>query len=54
LARDRPVLALNPRAQLHQLLEARRPVYESVAAVTVSTDKRGVDEVVDEVMTHVG
>lgn len=54
LARDRPVLALNPRAQLHQLLEARRPVYESVAAVTVFTDKRGVDEVVDEVMTHVG
>ncbi len=54
LARDRPVLALNPRAQLHQLLEARRPLYESVAAITVATEKRGVDEVVDEVAGHVG
>ncbi len=54
LARDRPVLALNPRAQLHQLLEARRPLYESVAAITVATDKRSVDEVVREVIGHVG
>lgn len=54
LARDRPVLALNPRAQLHQLLEARRPVYESVATCTVVTDKRDADEVVAEVMGNVG
>lgn len=54
LARDRPVLALNPRAQLHQLLKARRPLYESVATVTVVTDKRGVDEVAAEVISRVG
>lgn len=54
LARNRPVLALNPRAQLHELLEARRPTYESVATVTVVTDKRSVDEVVAEVLSHVG
>lgn len=54
LARNRPVLALNPRAQLHELLEIRRPVYESVATVTVTTDKRSVDDVVAEVMSHVG
>jgi shikimate kinase len=54
LARDRPVLALNPRAQLHQLLEARRPLYESVATATVPTDKRPVDEIVSEVLSHVG
>ncbi len=53
LARDRPVLALNPRAALHQLLEARRPIYESVATFTVGTDKRGVDEVVADVMAEV-
>lgn len=53
LARDRPVLSLNPRAALHQLLEARRPLYEAVAVATVTTDKRDPDEVAEEVLTCV-
>lgn len=53
LARGRPVLALNPRAQLRQLLEARRPLYESVATVVVGTDKHSVAEVAAEVAGHV-
>jgi shikimate kinase len=48
LAKDRPVLALNPRATLRHLLEARRPLYEEVATVTVATDGRTPEEVADE------
>jgi shikimate kinase len=40
MAKDRPVLTLNPRATLRYLLDARRPLYEEVAAVTVNTDDR--------------
>lgn len=54
LARDRPVLALNPRAQLRHLLAERRPLYESVAAITVATDNRDVSDVVAEVVRHAG
>lgn len=50
LARDRPVLALNPRAQLHQLLAARRPLYLEVATHTVTTDDRTPGEVVAAVL----
>jgi len=50
LARDRPVLALNPRGQLRTLLEQRRPHYEAVATATVDTDGRSVDEVAAEVL----
>lgn len=53
LARDRPVLALNPRQQLHQLLQARRPVYEAVATCTVVTDQRDVVDIVAEVVAEV-
>lgn len=53
LARDRPVLALNPRAQLRHLLAERRPLYESVATFTVATDDRNVCDVVAEVVSHV-
>lgn len=49
LARDRPVLMANPRALLSGLLDARRPLYEEVAAVTVDTDGRDVTDVTDEV-----
>lgn len=53
LARDRPLLTGNPRAQFRALLEARRPVYEEVASVTVDTDGRSVEEVADDVVNHV-
>ncbi len=52
LARDRPLLIANPRAQLMRLLEARRPLYEEVAAVTVATDGRTPNDIADEVLAH--
>ncbi|WP_311701912.1 shikimate kinase [Cellulomonas cellasea] len=35
---SRPLLLGNPRAQWQALMEARRPVYEAVASLRVSTD----------------
>ncbi len=50
LSRDRPLLLTNPRAQLKRLLDARRPLYEEVAAVTIPTGGRTPDEVADAVI----
>ena len=50
LSRDRPVLALNPRAQLRALLEQRLPLYREVAARSVPTDGRTPDQVADDVL----
>ena len=50
LSRDRPVLALNPRAALHRLMAERAPLYEQVATVRVDTDGKTVQQVVDEVL----
>jgi shikimate kinase len=47
--RDRPLLLGNPRAQLRVMLAERRPWYEEVATVTISTDARTPDEVADAV-----
>lgn len=51
LARDRPVLAINPRATLHRLLAERHPIYESVAVVTVGTDGRTPEAVAEAVLS---
>lgn len=53
LARDRPLLALNPRAELRVMLARRQPVYESVATLTVPTDGRTPEEVAAEVLAAV-
>jgi len=49
LNQSRPLLAVNPRATLARMLTERRPVYQSVATVTVETDDRTVDDVADAV-----
>lgn len=49
-ARDRPALTLNPRATLHYLLEARRPLYEQVATCTVATDRRTPEDITAEIL----
>ena len=54
LSRDRPLLAVNPRAMLRTMLQARAPLYAEVATVTVSTAGRTIPEVVTEVLTAVG
>lgn len=51
--RDRPLLLGNPRAQWVRLLDARRPLYEQVATVTVDTDDKDVEAVVDEILAKV-
>lgn len=48
LSRDRPVLALNPRATLRALLEERLPLYREVATVEVTTDGRDPSDVARE------
>lgn len=50
LSRDRPLALPSPRAQLKRLLDARRPLYEEVASVTVATGGVSVDEVADRVL----
>jgi shikimate kinase len=43
--KPRVVIPGNPRGRLRTLLEERRPAYESLAAVTISTDDLAPDEV---------
>lgn len=50
LNRDRPVLALNPRAVLKVLLEERLPLYREVATDVVDTNGKTVRAVADEVL----
>ena len=41
----RPLLAVNPRKQWRELMEARRSLYEGVATAVVATDGRTPEEV---------
>lgn len=50
LGAGRPLLLGNVRAQLKGLLDERRPLYESVARVTVATDDLEADEVADRLV----
>ena len=47
--RSRPLLVLNPRAELQRMLTERRPAYEAVATWVVGTDGREIDDVVGEI-----
>ncbi len=53
LGQGRPLVGLNPRAQLRQLLEQRRPLYVEVARHTVDTSGQQPAQVVDAVLTLV-
>lgn len=46
----RPVLALNPRAQLQQLLAERLPLYRQVASIEISTDGKSPEQVLEELL----
>lgn len=52
--KERPLLALNPRQQWMQLMEKRRPIYESLASYVVNTDNRKPAEVAREVVDRIG
>lgn len=47
--RDRPLLVGNPRAKWQELMNLRRPIYESLATFTVSTDSRTPSQIAQEV-----
>jgi shikimate kinase len=49
LSRDRPVLGINPRAMLRQMLEERAPLYGEVATATVNTGGREPGDVIADV-----
>jgi shikimate kinase len=51
--RDRPLLLANPRAQLHALMEARRPLYEEVATFVVVSSGKAVTTVAVEVAEQI-
>lgn len=48
----RPLLAINPRAQLNALLKQRRPRYEQLATFTVDTTGRDPQEIAAEILTR--
>ncbi|MGW5676878.1 shikimate kinase [Streptomyces sp. NPDC003860] len=50
LNQARPLLAVNPRRQWRELMEARRPLYVEVAQVVVATDDHTPEEVADAVL----
>lgn len=50
LNQARPLLAVNPRRQWRELMDARRPLYTEVARVVVATDDRTPEEVAQAVL----
>jgi shikimate kinase len=53
LGQGRPLVGLNPRAQLRQLMEQRRPLYAEVARHVVDTSGQQPAQVVDAVLALV-
>ena len=43
--RPRVVVPGNPRGRLREMLEARRPVYERLAGITIQTDEQSPEEI---------
>ena len=52
LNRDRPLLVGNVRGRMKTMLDERRPLYEEVAMLTVTTDDRSADEVADVIVAE--
>ena len=52
--RDRPLLLSNPRQKWQTLMDARRPVYESLATTKIEVEDRNVNAIVDEILSKVG
>ena len=48
--RDRPLLLHNPRGQWQTLMEARRPIYESIADSVIDVNEKSESEIVTLVM----
>ncbi|MFJ6614677.1 3-dehydroquinate synthase [Streptomyces sp. NPDC091289] len=50
LGAARPLLAVNPRRQWRDLMDARRPLYEEVARTVVATDEHTPEEVAQAII----
>ena len=48
--RDRPLLLHNPRGQWQTLMEARRPIYESIADIVIDVNTKTEIDIVDEIL----
>ena len=48
--RDRPLLLGNPRAQWTELMNTRRPIYESLATAVVPVDDRSINEICADIL----
>jgi len=48
--RDRPLLLHNPRGQWQTLMEARRPIYESIADSVIDVNEKSESEIASLVM----
>jgi shikimate kinase len=48
--RDRPLLLSNPRAAWQELMDKRRPQYESLATLTVVVDDKSPTQIVEEII----
>lgn len=46
----RPLLVVNPRAELQRMLTERRPYYEEVASAVIATDERDPDDVAADIV----
>jgi shikimate kinase len=48
--RDRPLLLGNPRAQWQTLNEIRRPIYQSLASMSIKVDDMKVEDIVGQII----
>jgi len=48
--RDRPLLLGNPRAQWQALNEIRRPIYQSLAAMSIKVDDMNIEDIVSQIV----
>jgi shikimate kinase len=52
--RERPLLTINPRQQWLSLMDKRRPIYEFLSTIKISTDNRKPAEVAKEIASAIG
>jgi shikimate kinase len=50
MSAPRPLLALNPRAQLRDMLAERLPLYREVASIEIVTDGKTPEQVLEELL----
>jgi shikimate kinase len=51
--RDRPLLMNNPRQKWQELMDARRPVYESLATIVYPVEGQSVNQIVNALLEKV-